>query len=78
MEVISVLIDPILVQQSTQVMTETLATALATAAIWWWICCCPKCQILTLAPVTESGARNDATPVASTQPLTATPCHLFP
>ena len=35
-----VAVDPILVQQSTQVMTETLATALATAGIWWWMRCC--------------------------------------
>ena len=35
-----VAIDPILVQQSTLVMTETLATALATAVIWWWTQCC--------------------------------------
>lgn len=33
-------IDPVLVQQSTQVMTETLATVLATAVIWWWARCC--------------------------------------
>ena len=34
-----VAIDPILVQQSTQVMTETIATLLATAVIWWWLRC---------------------------------------
>ena len=32
-----VIIDPVLVQQSTYVMSETLATALATLAIWWWV-----------------------------------------
>ena len=31
-----VTIDPILVQQSTLVMTETLATALAAVIFWWW------------------------------------------
>ncbi len=35
-----VAIDPILIQQSTLVMTETLATALATLVIWWWTQCC--------------------------------------
>lgn len=29
-------IDPILLQQSTLVMTETLAAMLGTAVIWWW------------------------------------------
>lgn len=32
-----VAVDPILVQQSTLVMTETLATALASGVIWWWV-----------------------------------------
>ncbi|NND99754.1 MAG: hypothetical protein HKN47_20740 [Pirellulaceae bacterium] len=31
-----VAIDPILTQQSTQIMTETLATTIAIAIIWWW------------------------------------------
>ncbi len=31
-----VAIDPILLQQSTLVMTETLAAALGAAVIWWW------------------------------------------
>lgn len=31
-----VLVDPILIRQSTEVMTETLATFLAVAVIWWW------------------------------------------
>ncbi len=35
-----VAIDPILVGQSTQLMTETLATSLAMAGIWWWMRCC--------------------------------------
>ncbi len=33
---ILVAVDPILLQQSTLVMTETLATTLATAIIWYW------------------------------------------
>ncbi len=33
-----VIIDPILVQQSTLVMTETIAAALATLAVWFWVC----------------------------------------
>lgn len=33
-----VIVDPILVQQSGEVMTETLATALASMVIWWWVC----------------------------------------
>jgi len=32
-----VLLDPILLWQSTVVMTETLATTLATLAWWWWV-----------------------------------------
>lgn len=39
---ILVSIDPILVQQSTQVMTETMAALLATAVIWWWLRCCDR------------------------------------
>ncbi len=31
-----VLVDPILLQQSTEVMTETLATALTVLVLWWW------------------------------------------
>ncbi len=31
-----VAVDPILVQQSTLLMTETLAAALGAAVIWWW------------------------------------------
>ncbi len=31
-----VIVDPILLQQSTLAMTETLATALASAVLWWW------------------------------------------
>lgn len=34
-----VAIDPILLQSSTRVMTETLATALAAAAVWLWARC---------------------------------------
>jgi len=34
---LGVTIDPILVQQSTLVMTETLATALASIIVWWWM-----------------------------------------
>jgi hypothetical protein len=34
-----VAIDPILMQSSTRVMTETLATALAAAAVWLWARC---------------------------------------
>ncbi len=33
-----VIVDPILIQQSTLVMTETLATALVSIVIWWWMC----------------------------------------
>ncbi len=33
-----VMIDPILVQQSTLVMTETIAAALATLVVWFWVC----------------------------------------
>lgn len=32
-----VIVDPILVQQSTLVMTETMATAIAAVVIWWWM-----------------------------------------
>lgn len=32
-----VAVDPILLQQSTLVMTETLAAALASLVIWWWV-----------------------------------------
>lgn len=32
-----VIVDPILIQQSTLVMTETLATALASLILWWWM-----------------------------------------
>ncbi|WP_146595420.1 hypothetical protein [Novipirellula galeiformis] len=32
-----VLIDPILLQQSTLVMTETIATATATLLVWYWV-----------------------------------------
>ncbi len=31
-----VAVDPILLQQSTLVMTETVATALASVILWWW------------------------------------------
>jgi hypothetical protein len=34
---IVVIVDPILVRQSTLVMTETLATAIASVVIWWWM-----------------------------------------
>jgi hypothetical protein len=34
---IVVIVDPILVQQSTLPMTETLATAIASVVIWWWM-----------------------------------------
>lgn len=34
-------IDPILLRQSTEVMTETLAATLTTAAIWFW---CSRCN----------------------------------
>ena len=33
-----VIVDPVLIQQSTLVMTETLATAIASLVIWWWVC----------------------------------------
>ncbi|EMI18060.1 transmembrane protein [Rhodopirellula maiorica SM1] len=33
-----VIIDPILLQQSTLVMTETIAAALATLCVWFWVC----------------------------------------
>ena len=33
-----VIVDPILIQQSTLVMTETLAAALSSVVIWWWVC----------------------------------------
>ncbi|MFG0261902.1 MAG: hypothetical protein ACF788_05890, partial [Novipirellula sp. JB048] len=33
-----VVLDPILLQQSTLVMTETIATASATLVIWFWVC----------------------------------------
>ncbi|WP_345688503.1 hypothetical protein [Novipirellula caenicola] len=33
-----VIIDPILVQQSTLVMTETIAATLATLVVWFWVC----------------------------------------
>ncbi|MFK8111745.1 MAG: ArnT family glycosyltransferase [Rubripirellula sp.] len=32
-----VLVDPVLLQQSRETMTETLATALAGLVIWWWV-----------------------------------------
>lgn len=32
-----VLVDPILLRQSTLVMTETLATAIASMVLWWWV-----------------------------------------
>ena len=34
---IVVIVDPILVRQSTLLMTETLATAIASVVIWWWM-----------------------------------------
>jgi hypothetical protein len=34
---VAVLVDPLLLQQSTLVMTETLATALASIIVWWWV-----------------------------------------
>ena len=33
-----VVVDPILLQQSTLVMTETLATMIASLVLWWWAC----------------------------------------
>jgi 4-amino-4-deoxy-L-arabinose transferase-like glycosyltransferase len=32
-----VLVDPILLRQSTLVMTETLATAISSVVLWWWV-----------------------------------------
>jgi hypothetical protein len=33
-----VIVDPVLLQQSTLVMTETMATAIASLVLWWWAC----------------------------------------
>ncbi len=32
-----VIVDPVLLQQSTLVMTETMATAIASLVLWWWV-----------------------------------------
>ena len=32
-----VIVDPVLLQQSTLVMTETMATAIASLGLWWWV-----------------------------------------
>jgi len=32
-----VIVDPVLLQQSTLVMTETMATAIASVVLWWWV-----------------------------------------
>lgn len=32
-----VIVDPILIQQSNLVMTETLATAIVSVILWWWV-----------------------------------------
>lgn len=33
-----VIVDPVLLQQSKLVMTETMATAIASVVFWWWAC----------------------------------------
>jgi hypothetical protein len=51
-----VAIDPILVRQSTLVMTESLAAALATAVIWWWLQCCDHdCRRFRQSPFSVLG-----------------------
>ena len=37
-----VAIDPILLQQSTLVMTETFATMIASVIVWWWVARCTE------------------------------------
>ncbi len=32
-----VIVDPVLLQQSTLVMTETMATAISSLVLWWWV-----------------------------------------
>ncbi len=46
-----VAIDPILLQQSTLVMTETLAATLATALVWWWATRCQSPNSLRFAVI---------------------------
>ncbi len=46
-----VAIDPILLQQSTLVMTETLAAALATAVIAWWTARCASTRQIRFAAI---------------------------
>ena len=36
---ILVMVDPLLLQQSRLVMTETLAAMLVSVTLWWWACC---------------------------------------
>jgi hypothetical protein len=48
---ILVLVDPVLLQQSTLVMTESMATAIASVVLWWWVRHCDGATTIGSAAV---------------------------
>lgn len=53
-----VAIDPILLWQSTLVMTETIATALVMLAWWWWVARICRARVLPVGSMTVSPPRR--------------------